>query len=151
RHRYGLTKGQLAVILNRAASEGWVERKAGYGWRILSVAKTPEALEQVYRFRLLVEPAGLLEPTFLLDRPAAERFRSTFLIMLDKAIEVWPADRLHAVGVTFHEEIMKMSGNRLFLQALVRANRFRRLLEYRSIDRARVYDETREHLELVEL
>ena len=46
RERYDLTKGQLAAILNRAAGEGWMERKAGYGWRILPVAKTPDALEQ---------------------------------------------------------------------------------------------------------
>lgn len=152
RQRYKLTKGQLTVILNRGASEGWIERKAGYGWRFVPVAKTPEALEQIYRFRLAIEPAGLLEPTFQLNRAVAERTRATLQAMLDGNIEIWPADRVHMVGVEFHEELMKMSGNPFLVQGLVRANRFRQLLEYRSmIDRARVYEETREHLEILNL
>lgn len=152
RERYKLTRSQLASVLNRASTEGWIERKPGYGWRLLPVAKTPEAQEQVYRFRLVVEPAGLLEPTFRLDRGAVQRFQTTMQSMLDGAIETWPAERLHAVGVEFHEELLKMSGNSLLHQSLVRVNQVRRLLEYRSmIDRKRVYSETREHLEILEI
>jgi DNA-binding GntR family transcriptional regulator len=152
RERYDLTKGQLSAILNRGTSEGWIERKAGYGWRLLPVAKTPEAFEQIYRFRLVIEPAALLEPTFQLNRPAAERMRATLQSMLDGNIELWPAARMHTIGVEFHEELAKMSGNPFLVQSLVRVNRFRLLLEYRSmIDRARVYQETREHLEITDL
>jgi DNA-binding GntR family transcriptional regulator len=152
RERYGLTKGQLSAVLHRAASEGWIERKAGYGWRFLPVAKTPEAIEQIYRLRLVLEPAGLLEPTFRLDRPVVERLKATFTAMLGGGIDTWPADRLQQAGVSFHEELMKMSGNPFFLQALVRANRVRRLGDYRAmIDRKRVYAETTEHLELLDL
>ncbi|PLM17287.1 GntR family transcriptional regulator, partial [Klebsiella quasipneumoniae] len=33
--RYNLTKSQLSTVLARGISEGWVERKQGYGWRFL--------------------------------------------------------------------------------------------------------------------
>src|SRR5262249_47047869 len=152
RERYKLTRSQLTNVLGRAASEGWIERKPGYGWRLLPVAKTPEAQEQVYRFRLIVEPAGLLEPTFRIDHDVVRRFQATMQAMLAGAIETWPAERLHGVGVEFHEELLKMSGNSLLHQSLLRVNQVRRLLEYRSmIDRQRVYQETREHLEILEI
>src|SRR3989475_9769186 len=32
RTRYGLSKAQLAAVLNRISQEGWIERKPGYGW-----------------------------------------------------------------------------------------------------------------------
>lgn len=47
---------------------GWVERKEGYGWRFLPVANAPEAFDEIYRFRMAMEPAALLEPSFELDR-----------------------------------------------------------------------------------
>lgn len=151
RQRYRLTKAQVTAILTRGAAEGWIERKAGYGWRLLPVAKTAEAQEQLYRMRLLLEPAGLLEPTFAFDRPVAERLRDTLQAVLDHGSQAWPADKLHAVGVEFHEELMRMSGNPFMLQALVRVNRLRRLLEYRSmVERARVVEETHEHLEILD-
>src|SRR5690606_27301627 len=54
KERYGLTKAQLSDILMRAAREGWAEPKPGYGWNLLPVAKTPEAFEQAYRFRMVI-------------------------------------------------------------------------------------------------
>ena len=87
RQRYQLTKTQVSAMLTRGAAEGWIERKAGYGWRLLPVAKTAEAQEQLYRMRLLLEPAGLLEPTFAFDRPVAERLRETLQSILDRGSE----------------------------------------------------------------
>jgi len=152
KERYGLTKAQLSNVLSRAVSEGWMERKTGYGWRLLPVAKTPEAMEQIYRFRLAIEPIALLEPTFRLNHDIVTRLRSTLQTMLDGAIDTWPTERLHGIGVEFHEELIKMSGNPFFAQALARVNRLRELLEYRSmVDRKRLGQETVEHLEILEL
>jgi DNA-binding GntR family transcriptional regulator len=148
--RYDLSRAELAGILTRAASEGWIERKAGYGWRLLPVAKTPEAQAQLYRMRMLLEPAAFLEPTFRIDKKVLEGLRIDLQRVLDGAHQHWPADRLHGLGVNFHEELMRMSGNPFLFQAVQRVNRMRRLLEYRSmIDRARVRDETREHLDIL--
>jgi DNA-binding GntR family transcriptional regulator len=148
--RYQLSRAELNSILTRAASEGWIERKAGYGWRLLPVAKTPEAQAQLYRMRMLLEPAAFLEPTFRIDKGALDRLSTDLQRVRDGAHEHWPADLLHGLGVNFHEELMRMSGNPFLFQAVQRVNRMRRLLEYRSmIDRARVRDETREHLDIL--
>jgi DNA-binding GntR family transcriptional regulator len=149
--RYSLSRAELSVILTRATAEGWIARKAGYGWRLLPVAKTPEAQAQLYRMRMLLEPAAFLEPTFQLDRPMLARIRSDLERIRDSAHLSWPADRLHAAGVAFHEDLLRMSGNFFLLQAIQRVNRLRRLLEYRSmIDRDRVRHEASEHLDILD-
>jgi DNA-binding GntR family transcriptional regulator len=76
--------------------------------------------------------------------------RSDLERICDGAYLEWPEDRLHATGVTFHEELVRMGGNPFLYQAIQRVNRMRRLLEYRSmIDRPRILAETREHLEIL--
>ncbi|KRR16079.1 hypothetical protein CQ14_23840 [Bradyrhizobium lablabi] len=148
--RYRISRSELTAILTRAVAEGWIERKPGYGWRLLPVAKTAEAQAQLYRVRLLLEPAAFLEPTFRIDRPALDGLRNDLERICDGAYLDWPEDRLHAIGVTFHEELVRMGGNPFLHQAIQRVNRMRRLLEYRSmIDRHRILAETREHLEIL--
>ncbi|SCW50759.1 DNA-binding transcriptional regulator, GntR family [Rhizobium mongolense subsp. loessense] len=152
RERYDLTKAQLGDILMRAVREGWAERKQGYGWRFLPVAKTPEAFEQIYRFRMLIEPAAMLEPEFKLDRTIIEEQRRIQQRMLDTDIEKLPAERLLHNGALFHEELIKMSNNPFFHMSLVRVNRMRRLLEYRSrVDRSRTVRQCEEHLVILDL
>ncbi|MCZ4088819.1 hypothetical protein [Sinorhizobium psoraleae] len=114
RERYDLTKSQVNDVLMRASREGWAERKQGYGWRFLPVAKTPEAFEQIYRFRMLIEPAAMLEPEFRLDRKIIEEQRRIQLRMLETDIERLPAERLLHNGALFHEELIKMSNNPFF-------------------------------------
>lgn len=152
RDRYNLTKAQLNDILLRAAREGWAERKQGYGWRFLPVAKTPEAFEQIYRFRMLIEPAAMLEPGFRLDRRVIDEQRRIQERMLETDIDRLPAERLLHNGSLFHEELIKMSGNPFFHLSLVRVNRMRRLLEYRArLDRSRLFVQCKDHLEILAL
>jgi DNA-binding GntR family transcriptional regulator len=150
RDRYELTKTQVIDILMRAVREGWVERKPGYGWRFLPVAKTPEAFEQIYRFRMLIEPAAMLEPTFHIDRDVLAEQRRIQESMLTSDIGKLPAERLLHNGSLFHEELIKMSGNVCFHRALVQVNRMRRLLEYRAhLNRERLRVQCTEHLQIV--
>ncbi|UWU25554.1 GntR family transcriptional regulator (plasmid) [Rhizobium sp. CB3060] len=152
RDRYGFTKAQVSDILMRAAREGWAERKQGYGWRFLPVAKTAEAFEQIYRFRMLIEPAAMLEPTFALDRKIIDEQRRIQSRMLETDIRTLPAERLLYNGSLFHEELIKMSGNPFFHLSLVRVNRMRRLLEYRSnVDRERLHVQCEDHLAILSL
>lgn len=151
RERYGLTKAQVSDILVRATREGWAERKQGYGWRFLPVAKTPEAFEQIYRFRMLIEPAAMLEPDFRIDPRVLSEQRRIQERMLESDIERLPAERLLENGSIFHEELMRMSGNPFMHMSLVRVNRMRRLLEYRSnVDRARLSVQCTQHLEILD-
>jgi DNA-binding GntR family transcriptional regulator len=152
RDRYSLTKAQINDILNRAANEGWAERKEGRGWRLLAAAKATETLEQIYRFRAIVEPAGLLESTFSLDKVAAAEQRRVQEAMYAGDIERMSPDRLLMTGTNFHEALARMSNNSFVFQAVVRANRMRRLLNYRTlVERGRFYDQAREHLQMLDL
>ncbi len=150
RHRYKLTRAELTDLLMRAIREGWAERKPGYGWRLLPVAKTPESFEQIYRFRMLIEPAAMLEPTFKADRKVLEEQRRIQEGMLASDIERLPAERLLLNGSLFHEEIIKLSGNQFFYRSLVQVNLMRRLLEYRArLDRQRLHVQCSQHLEIL--
>lgn len=152
RQEYGWTKSKVNEVLARAAREGWAERKEGYGWRFLPVAKTPEAFEQIYRFRLSIEPAAMLEPTFRLDRAVLAEQRQLQQRMLDNDMDSMHDELLLANGSLFHEEIIKLSGNPFFHIALQRVNRMRRLMEYRAqIDRERLVEQCTEHLEILDL
>lgn len=152
RDRYNLTKYQVTDILNRAAKVGWAEPKPGYGWRFLDVAKTPEALEQIYKVRSLIEPAALLESDYDHDLEVLGRLKREQQDLLSGGIETLPADTLLKSGIRFHEELIKLSGNPHYLLILKQLNNMRRLIEYRAmIDRKRFYSQCAEHLRMVEL
>ena len=152
RQEYGWTKTKVNEILVRATREGWAERKEGYGWRFLPVAKTPESFDQIYRFRLSIEPAAMLEPTFKLDQKVLGEQRRLQEHLLETDLGSMLDETLLANGSIFHEEIIKLSGNPFFLMALQRVNRMRRLMEYRAkIDHERLVVQCTEHLEILDL
>ncbi|WP_394199290.1 GntR family transcriptional regulator [Litoreibacter albidus] len=152
RQRYALTKSRLNDIMARAAREGWAERKEGYGWRLLPVAKTSEAFEQIYRFRLAIEPVALLEPSFQIDRQVLLEHRRIQEWMLEADVSTTPPEQLLANGAAFHEAVIAMSNNPFFVSALERVNRMRRLMEYRArVDRERLQVQCSDHLEIINL
>jgi DNA-binding GntR family transcriptional regulator len=149
---YGLTAGQLHGVLARIASEGWAERKRGYGWRFSNMLTTPDSLMQSYRLRLALEPAALLEPGYKLQPDVLERCRAAEKHLLDGGIETATADQLHDRGVYFHESLVEASGNAFFIDAVRRVNRVRRLLSYRSMqDRKRYKEHCKQHLHVLKL
>lgn len=151
RERYGLSKAQASDILNRAASVGWAQPKPGYGWRFSEVAKTRQSLNQIYNLRLLIEPAGLLEPTFRGDSQMLRKLGIEQQSLRER-IETLPADALLRTGMRFHEELIKMSGNSMYHMVLVQMNNMRRLIEYRAmVDRKRYYQQCEEHLQIIAL
>lgn len=152
RTRYGLTAAQANAVLARIASEGWGERKFGYGWTFSSMMTTPDSLLQSYRLRMALEPAALLEPGFRLERKVLEQCRATELHMLSGGIASASADELHNRGVRFHESLVEASGNPFFIDTIKRVNRVRRLLSYRSMrQRERYPEHCRQHLYVLDL
>lgn len=150
--RYDLTRSALAKILDRASSEGWVARRPGQGWDFLPMLDSNEALTQSYRFRIAVEPAALLEPTFQIDLQAFARCRERISKMADGGSARMSRSEIFDIGSSFHEMLMKCSGNDFFLSAIQRINRLRRLVEYRkAVDSARLMRESREHLVLLDM
>lgn len=151
RQRYGWSKAKVNELLNRAFREGWADRKEGYGWRLLPVAKTREAFDQIYRLRMTIEPAAMLEPSFELNRKVLVEQRRIQEQMLENDLGGMLDETLLKNGSIFHEELIKLSGNPFFLLALQRVNRMRRLMEYRAkIDRERLVEQCTEHLEILD-
>lgn len=152
RTRYGLTPTQLNAVLSRIASEGWIEKKPGYGWTFSSMLTTSDSLLQSYRLRLALEPAALLEPNYHVPASVIKTCRDAELHLLNGGIETDTADQLHDRGVRFHESLVEGSGNIFFIDTIRRVNRARRFLSYRSMqDRSRYKEHCKQHLHLLDL
>ena len=146
---YGLSRAETARILARMAGEGWIERRAGYGWQFLPMFPTREAYLHGYRYRLLIEPAAILEPGFALSRETLDLLEAEqqAMVVADEApptvVEMFEA------GCSFHEKIVAASGNPFMLDAVQRINRMRRLIEYRALAPGLVQAQSCEHLDIL--
>lgn len=150
--RYGLSRLQVQRILNRMGREGLAERKPGRGWTFRPFLSTDTAYREGYRFRMIIEPAALLEPSFRIDKTAFARVRREQQAMLDGGIEKWPHSELFRAGSNFHETLVAASNNSFLLESLRNVNQLRRLVEYRlNVDRSRIYRQCEEHLMLLDL
>jgi len=150
--RYNLTKSQLSTLLARGISEGWVERKQGYGWRFLPVAKTKAALEHIFSFRMVIEPMAILEPTFNAPQEKINEIRRELEMLLDNGIERLSPKQLQLAGYRFHETVIGFSNNPFFEISLRNVNRMRMLMDYRIMDdRSRYYAEVKDHMRLLTL
>ncbi|MEI2265943.1 GntR family transcriptional regulator [Erwinia sp. CGal63] len=150
--RYNLTKSQLSTLLARGISEGWVERKQGYGWRFLPVAKTKAALENIFSFRMVIEPMAILEPTFNAPQEKIDELRRELEMLLDNGIARLSPKQLQLAGYRFHETVIGFSNNPFFEISLRNVNRMRMLMDYRIMDdRSRYYAEVKDHMRLLAL
>jgi DNA-binding GntR family transcriptional regulator len=152
RRRYGLGQAQARQILHRLMQEDLVIRKPGRGWMFQPILTTKEAHDQSYRFRMIIEPAALLEPTYKVDPDAFARVRRQQEAMLHGDIYQLSRARIFQVGSDFHETIIGCAGNRFLFDAIRRQNQLRRLIEYRgNFDRSRLTRQCQEHLRLLDL
>jgi DNA-binding GntR family transcriptional regulator len=150
--RYGLTRMQAQQILHRMAREGLVVRKPGRGWMFQPVLDTEQAHHQSYRFRMIIEPAALLEPNYKVDAGAFARLRREQKAMLEGDMVRLSRAKVFQVGAEFHETIVACSCNPFLLDAIRRQNQLRRLIEYKgNVDRSRLARQCREHLRLLDL
>jgi DNA-binding GntR family transcriptional regulator len=150
--RYGLKRAELMRLLDRIASEGWVERSAGYGWRFTQTLASPDAYAQTGRLRMMIEPGGILEPTFQVQEDGFARLRDHQMRLLKDGLKVFTLAEIFRFGCEFHEVIAECSGNAFLLETLKRINRIRRLFAYRLIpDLGLIERHTREHLRILDL
>lgn len=147
---YDLTRSETARLLDRMAREGWIERRTGYGWQFLPTFPTREAYLQGYRFRALVEPAAILEPTFAIDTAAIDRLAASQKRIMDRDGARLSIADVFESGCRFHEELVKCSGNPFMVDTVQRINRMRRLVEYRALDRVTIVGHSGEHLAILE-
>ncbi|WP_418320108.1 GntR family transcriptional regulator [Piscinibacter sakaiensis] len=154
--RYDLTRLQVQRVLNRMARESLIDRKPGRGWIFRPLLDSVSSHRESYRFRMVIEPAAILEPSFRIDRALFDKVRRQQMQLLDSGIERWTAAERFRAGSEFHEAIVACSGNRFFLDALRNVNQLRRVIEYHSQtgslhDRERLRRQCEEHLMLLDL
>jgi DNA-binding GntR family transcriptional regulator len=150
--RYDLTQAQLSKILRRIANEGWIERLPGHGWEFLPMLTSMEAYQDSYRFRLLIEPAAILEPRFVLNRSELERCRLQQQELVDGLIWDVSKSDLFDMNARLHEAVIECSQNRFFIDGLKRIDKLRRLIEYKqSLDRKYAIVRCQEHVQLIDL
>jgi DNA-binding GntR family transcriptional regulator len=150
--RHGLTRPRMQALLHRMSEEGWAERLPGNGWRFLPVLTSMESYRQSYSFRQAIEPAGLRDPGFCLNRPELEHHLEAQRRLVAGEVLTISAVDLFRVSSAMHEAIMECSGNAFSIESLRRVNRLRRLIEYgQSIDREKARARCAEHVAMLEL
>lgn len=85
--RYGVGKSVLRRCLLRLSDEGVMQRKHGHGWQFLPTLNSPQTRFESYRFRMLLEPAGLLEPTFKINPEQFRRCRERQMELLEGKVD----------------------------------------------------------------
>jgi DNA-binding GntR family transcriptional regulator len=149
---YGLTRMQLAPILHRMAQEGWIRRKSGHGWQFTEIIDSPQSHADAYMFRMAVEPAAILAPTYEVDPLAIARLRAEQIGLRDGRLGKITSVDLFEIGARFHQTIIGFSNNGYFVSSLERINQLRRLVEYRAMAQPGFYRQQNvEHIELLDL
>jgi DNA-binding GntR family transcriptional regulator len=128
--RYGASRATIVRILQRASGEGWVERLPGHGWAFVPLLPPSLTYEQICRYRIVIEPAAILEPTFILNRAALEECYAEQVGLFDRdGADLSPVE-VFEKGSKFHQVVLACSNNPFFTGGLDQANRMRRLSEY---------------------
>jgi len=148
--RLGHGRAEIVAALRRMADLGLVQRKPGFGWRFAD-QMDPAARRESYRFRLILEPAALMEPGYCPDPAWLRDCRDRHRRYRDQR---WQPD--HAIGffemnAEFHRQLVAYAGNRWTLHAIEQQNSLRRLRNWSwRLDDERVRDSCIEHLAVLE-
>ena len=128
-----------------------MQRKPGHGWRFQPIIADAQARAESYRYRILIEPAGLLEPDFRLDPAWAAEMRERHEETLRQPWKETASIALYEMNAAFHEGLAAASGNRFLLVAVQQQNRLRRFANYDWVfGYERVVVNCREHLAILD-
>jgi DNA-binding GntR family transcriptional regulator len=137
-------------VLRQLAELGLVERKPGNGWSFLPSIDSALAQRESYQFRMLLEPAILLQPGFKLDPEWVRRARAHHESFRDKPWRDTLAVEFYEMNADFHEALALASGNRYMHSAMQQQNRLRRFLNYHwDYGVERVRESIAEHLAIL--
>jgi DNA-binding GntR family transcriptional regulator len=132
---YRTSRNAIRKALSRMQQEGWVERRAGHGWFFLPMIDSVEAYDESYAFRIAIEPAGLLSPTFKCNPAALESCRKEQQHIVAGGYRTMTPGELFEANSNLHETIASWSGNRFILHSVRRMNQLRRLVEYAQAEK----------------
>lgn len=128
--RYGASRAVVAGALRQLAEVGAATRNRGHGWRFVSGYASAEERAASYRFRLMIEPAGLLEPGFALPAGWAARMRAAHEEFLGRTWRRTDPVAFFETNAAFHLGLAEASGNRFLAQAVEQQNQLRRFYNY---------------------
>ncbi len=150
--RYGVDRVTMTRALSRLSEDGLIVRNKGHGWSFQPSLDSALTLKNSYDFRLTLEPAGLLLPTFSPDRSVLERCRREHIFLVSQlgGNGVTPK-QVFETDANFHEMLAEYSGNVFMYQSMQQQNRLRRLLEFQGyVNRKRIREWCGEHVEILE-
>lgn len=146
--RYHATRGQLHSTLRRMTREGLAEPAPGRGWKVIRFSGA--TIRQGYRYRLLLEPAVLLEDEYDPDVEALEALRDDHAKMLANLSSKMSWMDLFSLDARFHVTLAEGSRNEFAVEAIQKQNRLRRLCEYLGYERLdRVRASFQEHIDIL--
>ncbi len=147
--RYGASRAVISRVLARMQEDGLVEKTAGR-WTFRPALIDDEAYRESYRYRLLIEPAALLEPGFHMPRTVLARLKQRHEEMIGGGARSQPMPALFDADAEFHEAIADACGNRFLMLAIRQQTQLRRLSEYEKYnERGRLETSFREHLAIL--
>lgn len=149
--RYDASRGEIQGVLRVLENDGILRHSPGYKWQLDGVLNTLDRHTESYRCRLVFEPAGLLEPSWSLDRTALELCRERHNQAIEEPHTV-TANQLFNLSAEFHELLAACSGNRFFLSIMQQHNRLRKATDLVSMQlQSSVGSSCQRRLDIIEL
>lgn len=125
--RYSVPNGVLISTLRRLTRDHLVEPSPGRGWIFADVS--PGAMADSYRFRQIVEPAGILVDGYHVDEAALQDLDREHAYAID-TISRHDRRRLFDLDARFHRLVAQGAQTRELVNAIERQNNIRRVTEY---------------------
>ncbi|WP_243977107.1 FCD domain-containing protein [Vibrio natriegens] len=149
--RYDANRGEIQNVLRLLESDAILHRSPGYKWQLEGVLNTLDRHTESYRCRLIFEPAGLLEPSWKLDRDTLETLLDRHLQAIAEPQSV-TASQLFNLSAEFHELLAACSGNRFLLSIMQQHNRLRKATDLVSMHiQSSVTTSCQRRVEIIEL
>lgn len=124
-HRFNASRTEVQRLLVQLEVDGMVQAGQGYKWLLSDNLNNAQSHHESYRCRLMMEPAALLEPGWVLDIKGAKALLERHQKAVDHPDQVSAAE-LFALSADFHELLMHCSGNRFLLSMMRQHNRLRK-------------------------
>lgn len=149
--RFETSRSVIQKVLARMQEDGLLEKTAGHGWVFGPALNDEASYRESYRYRLLIEPAALLEDRFHLPAAARDGLRRMHQAALSNGLANETIASLVDIDAAFHENLGEACGNRFLSQAIRQQTRLRRLSEYeRYTARERLTRSFEEHLSILD-
>ena len=149
--RYATSRSVIQKVLARMQEDGLVEKTAGHGWVFGPALNDEASYQDSYQFRLLIEPAALLQAQFHLPAEQLAQLRHIHLSALSNGLANETISSLFDIDAEFHDALADAGDNRFLSQAIRQQTRLRRLSEYEKYtSRERLVDSFEEHLSILD-